>query len=143
MENQNIALTKRLFEEVFNKGNLNALNEILANNVVVYDTALHNGKGGLREFKEAQVNYHHAFPNMKIKIDDIFGTEDKVFVRWTGTGTHKADLQGIAPTNENVKVTGISINQYKNNKITEIHTQWDRLGLLEQIGQIEPAEALH
>ena len=141
--NQNITATKRMYEEVYNKGNLEVLNELLTNNAAIFDVALHNGKGSVTEYREAQENYHQAFPNMKIKIDDILGLEDKVFVRWSATGTHKGDLQGIAPTNQNVKVTGITIYKFKNGKITEINQQWDRLGLLEQIREIEPAQALH
>lgn len=140
---QNTTLVKRMFEEVFNKGNLNVLDEILENNVTVYDASLHNEKGNFKAFKEAQLNYHRAFPNMKVKIDDIFAEGDKVIVRWTATGTHSGELQGIAPTNQAVKITGISINNFKNGKIVEIYQTWDRLGLLEQIREIEPAAALH
>lgn len=140
---QNISLSKRMIEEAYNKGNLNVFDEILSNNVTVYDASLHNEKGNFKTYKEAQVNFHNAFPNMKVKIDDVFGEGDKVIVRWTATGTHTGELQGIAPTKQNVKVTGISINHFKDGKITEIYQTWDRLGLLEQIREIEPAAALH
>lgn len=141
--NQNLALTKRLYDEVYNKGNTKILDEAFATNVTIYDDALPNHKEGLRGYKEAQNNYLRAFPNRKTKIDDIVATEDKVVVRWTITGTHKGDLKDLSASNNNFKINGISIYHFNNGKITEVHQNWDRLGLLEQLGQVQPAEALH
>lgn len=141
---QNIALGKRLYDEVFNKGNLSVCDEIIANNVKINDPAMHNGHTeGLKAFKDAETQYKKAFPNKKITIDDIFANEDKVVVRWTCQGVHKGELQGIAPTNRSFKISGISIYQVANGKITSAFQFWDRLGLLEQIGEIQPALALH
>jgi steroid delta-isomerase-like uncharacterized protein len=109
----------------------------------MHDPATPNAKEGLQAFKSSESNYEKAFPNKKIKIDDIFATEDKVVVRWTCTGTHKGNLQGLSPTNKDVKFTGISIYTISNGKITEVNQQWDRLALLEQIGEVTPAHALH
>lgn len=139
----NIMLTRRLFDELFTKGNLKVADELVATNVKMLDPAAPNFKGGLNEFKERETMYLKAFPNKVMKIDDIFSSEDRVVVRWTATGVHKGDLQGIAPSNKNVKVAGISIYRFNNGKIIEISQMWDRLGLLEQIGEVEPALALH
>lgn len=139
----NITLTRRLFDELFTKNNLKAADEVIATNVKLLDPAAPNFKGGLNEFKERESVFIKAFPNKTAKIDDIFGTEDRVVFRWTCTGVHKGDLQGIAPTNKNFKISGISIYRFNNGKITEIIQMWDRLGLLEQIGEVEPTLALH
>ena len=140
---QNLAMTKRLYDEVYNKLNINALDEAFATNATIFDDAVHNRKQNLREYKETENLYKRAFPNRKTKIDDIFATDDKVVVRWTVTGTHKGDLKDIATTNSNFKITGISVYHFTNGKITEVHQSWDRLGLLEQLGQVQEAEALH
>lgn len=144
MNNQeHINLVKRFFEELYNKGNLSAIDEFVASSLTVHDQALPNHREGLKEYKETQNHYKKAFPNRKTKIEDIFASDDKVAVRWSLQATHKGDLKDISATNRDIKITGLSYYTLKNGKITEIHQQWDRLGLLEQIGEIQPAIALH
>lgn len=140
---KNIELTRRLFDEVYSKGNLSACDNLLAPNIKLHDPARPHQREGLAAFKELEKTYTQAFPNKKAKIDEIWAAEDKVIARWTCQGVHKGELEGIAPTNQEFKITGISIYRYNNGKITEIWQNWDRLGLLEQIGEIQPAHALH
>ncbi len=140
---QNINQTKKLFEEIYNKGNLTMLDGLVANNVRLNDPATRQQKEGLKALKDTEASYIRAFPNKKVKIEDIMSSEDKVIVRWTCQGVHKGELQGISPTNKEFKISGISIYRFANGKVTEIWQSWDRLGLLEQIGEIQPALALH
>jgi steroid delta-isomerase-like uncharacterized protein len=140
---QNVNVVRKLYEDVFNKNNLNLLEEIFSPNVIMHDSAIPNRKSGIQSVKQTEQNYQRAFPDKKTKIEDIFGTDEQVTVRWTCTGTHKGELQGISPTNKNFEIMGISIYRLSNGKITEAWQSWDRLGLLEQIGEIEPALALH
>lgn len=140
---QNLTQTKRLFEEVFNKYNLAAMDEIVANNVKYIDPAMPTHRDGLQAFKEAERIYIRAFPNKKLKIDEIFAADDRVVVQWTCQATQKGDLQGIPATNRDIKISGISIYKFANGKIIEVRQIWDRLALLEQIGEIQPAAALH
>lgn len=140
---QNITLVKKLFDEYYTKGNLSIADQIFTNDVKLVDDSTPNFKGGLSGLKQRETMYKTAFPNKTLKIDDILATEDKVVVRWTAQGTHKGDLQDIPPTGKNFKIHGISIYTMSNGKISSINQVWDRLGLLEQIGVVEPAEALH
>lgn len=140
---KNLSLARRLFDEVYNKGNLSALDEIVATNVIIHDPALTSRLEGLKGYKETESQYTRAFPNKKIKIDDIFASADNntVLVRWTCQGTHKGDFRGIPATNKDFKISGISVYKFSNGKITEINQIWDRLGLLEQIGEIQMAHS--
>lgn len=140
---QNIALVKKLYDELYTKGNIAAAEQLFATDVKLIDSSAPNFRGGLTGLKERETMFKKAFPDKNSKIDDIFSTEDRVVVRWTTTGTHKGSLQNIAPTGKSVKVSGISVYRIVNGKITEISQAWDRLGLLEQIGVVEPATALH
>jgi len=141
---QNTTLVKKYFEEVLSKGNLTALDQLVSNDVKLVDAAQAHFKGGLAGLKHVQAEYIRAFPNKSIKIDEIMSTDDnKVVARWTCSGTHKGELHEIGATGKGFKISGISIYHLSNGKITEIYQTWDRLGLLEQIGVIEPAEALH
>lgn len=147
MSNQNtqqyVTFVRRLYDEVYSKGNLQVLDEIMSENVKLHDPAAPQHKDGLRSIKELENSYKKAFPNKKVKLDDIFGLEDKVVVRWTCHGTQKGDLQGIAATNKDFTISGISIYKFSNGKIAEMWQFWDRLGLLEQIGEVERSACLH
>lgn len=138
-----LPLVRRLFDEVFNKGNVSVLDEFFSSNVKLHDPAHMHKNTGLSSLKEIETSYIKAFPNKKVKIDDIFLAEDKVVVRWTCTGVQKGPLQDIAASNKPFTMSGISIYTFANGKIAEIYQNWDRLALLEQIGEIQPAMALH
>ena len=69
-------------------------------------------------------------------IEDIFSTDDKVVVRWTGSGTHVGELNGIPPTGKAIRVDAISIHRMRDGKIAETWEVWDTLGFLQQIGVI-------
>ncbi len=140
---ENMQLVKRFYEEVHNKGNLNSLDELFDANITIHDPALPNQRGGLRNYKEAQAEYKRAFPDKKVKIEEIIAIDDKVIARWMVSGTHKGNLKDVSATNKNFTITGLSLYLIKNGKIKEIHQHWDRLGLLEQLGEIQPAIALH
>ncbi len=72
------------------------------------------------------------------EINDIFSADDKVVVRWTGTGEHVADLNGIPPTGRKIDVSAISIDRMADGKIAETWEVWDTLGFLQQLGVIPP-----
>ena len=71
-------------------------------------------------------------------IEDIFSSEngDKVTVRWTGSGTHVGEINGIPPTNKQVRVDAISVHRLEDGKIAETWEVWDTLGFLQQLGVV-------
>jgi steroid delta-isomerase-like uncharacterized protein len=140
---QNSTLVKRIYDEIYQNDNLSVADEIFTPDMKLIDPAAPNFRGGLSAWKERETMYKRAFPNKMIKIDDMFASEDRVVVYWTAQGTHKGPLQDVAPTGKGIRISGISIYYITNGKISKIIQNWDRLGLLEQIGVIEPAAALH
>lgn len=134
---------RQLYKEVYSKGNINICDECCAKDMKMHDAAISTSIRGIDAFKESEAIYHKAFPNKKANIDDIFVADDRVVVRWSFSGKQDGDLQGIAPTHKTVHIKGISIYRFEEEKISEIWQSWDRLGLLEQLGVIQPAHALH
>jgi predicted ester cyclase len=63
-----------------------------------------------------------------------------VATRWTITGTHRGDFQGVPPTGRPVTMAGVDISRFVDGRIAEHWAQFDVLGVLQQIGAI-PAPA--
>lgn len=137
MSEENKALVRR-FVEVFNQGNLSAIDEIIAPNYVRYDPASPDGIRGSEGIKQFVTTYRTAIPDIHITTEEQIAEGDKVVTRWTGHGTHKAALMGIPPTGKQATVTGITITHIANGKIVEEWINWDTLGMLQQLGVVPP-----
>ncbi len=138
---QNTNTVRRLYEEVYSKGNLDLINELFSSNLKLHDSTTKNLASGVEAFKDLERTYQRAFPNKKVKIEDITVADNKVIVRWSSQGKHEGQFQDNSPTHRTFNITGISIYQFTNGKITEAWHSWDRLSLLEQLGIIQPASA--
>jgi len=135
MSEENKALARRSWE-VVTEGSLDTLEDALAE-VYADDFILHEagedivGIEGLTHFVSMM---RSAFPDLRITIEDDMAEEDKVVTRWIGQGTHQGELMGIAPTGNQVTITGITIHRIEDTKIVEEWSNWDALGLMQQIG---------
>jgi steroid delta-isomerase-like uncharacterized protein len=138
----NKAVARRLFEEVWNKGKLNVLDEIISKDHV------NSGPGTLPGLptgpegdKQLVTVYRNAFPDVHFTIDDQLAEGDKVVTRWTADGTHKGELLGMPATGKSSTVTGININRIVNGKISESWGIFDQFGMMQQLGVIPVPEA--
>ena len=132
---ENKAISRRPFEEAWNKGNLAVIDEVVAANYVGHDPANPNlrGPAGMRQLITM---YRAAFPDIQFTIEDQAAEGDKVVTRWTAQGSHQAELMGIAPTNKSATVTGITIDRLSGSQIEESWSNWDTLGMLQQLGVV-------
>jgi steroid delta-isomerase-like uncharacterized protein len=132
----NKALIRRYVEEVWNKGNLSVIGEILATKFIRHDPADPEPVSSSEGLKQVVTMYRTAFPDVHFTIDDQIAEGDKVATRWRGSGTHKGSLRGIAPTGKESTVTGIVISRIVGGKIVEEWGNWDTLGMLQQLGVV-------
>ena len=133
--------SRRLFEESFNEGKVDLIDQLVAPEAVNHDPAT---PVQLRELRGPEVlkrtvsMYRGAFPDVRIVVDDVIAADDKVVLRWHSEGTHRGRLEGLAPTGARASVTGIGIDRWKDGKIVEAWTEWDNLGLARQLGAAPP-----
>ena len=139
MSAQNAELSRRIFEDVWNRKNLSAVDEIISADYVHHD-ANSPAASGIDGYKQFVNYYMNAFPDAHFTIDDAFTDGENEVTRWTVTGTHEGELAGIPRTGRRFSVTGISIGRVVNGKITESWNSWDALGLMQQLGVVS-AEA--
>jgi steroid delta-isomerase-like uncharacterized protein len=139
MAHENSVLIRRWFEEVWNKGRMEAIDEMASPDVIGHGQAQHGTDIGMAEFKPFVVALRSAFPDMKVVVDQTIEQGDKVVARWTSTMTQKGEFLGFPVSGKKAIVTGTSIQRISNGKIVEGWDNWDQLGLLVQIGAVPAA----
>jgi steroid delta-isomerase-like uncharacterized protein len=131
---QNEDVVRRVFEEAWNRGTLAVVDDCLASSYT-QEGPLDSVRG--REGEKAMITkYRNAFPDCTIQIDEMFSAGDRVVARFTYSGTHRGDFEGIAPTGRSVQGKGIDVLHMVNGQIAKSFTQWDALGLMQQLGVI-------
>ena len=133
----NKALVRRFFQEFWDQKNLAVADELITANHVDHTAGgppgLPPGPEGLKQFASI---YFTAFPDLRITIENMVAEGDKVVTHWTTRGTHRGELMGIPPTGKQVTVTGITIDRIAGGKVAETWTNFDALGMLQQLGVI-------
>jgi len=137
MLTNNKALVRRLFEEVWNQGNLTAIDELFATSYIRYDPAAPEAKG-LAGFKHFVTTLRRAFPDIEVALEDVIAEGDKMAARAIWRGTHQGEYLGIAPTGRQVAVMGTVTLRIVHDKFQEGWLNMDTLGLLQQLGAIPP-----
>ena len=132
---ENKALARRAFEEVLNRGNMALIDEFYDPDYVEHYTPTGpvHGREGLKQF---YMIYRTAFPDAHYTVEDQISERDKVVTRWTVTGMHQEPLMGIPPTGKQGTVTGISIARVEGGKLMAAWTEFDALGMFQQLGVI-------
>ena len=139
MSEQNKTVVRRLFDELWNKGNLLVADELIAPTYLHHDDSTPDlGKGP--EGEKKRVNFYRtAFHDLRLNIEDLLAEGETVVARWSCRGVHKGELNGIAPTNKQFAITGVTICRLANGKIVEGFVNWDALGLMRQLGVVPEA----
>lgn len=130
---ENKALVRRFYEEI-DKGNLDILDELVAEDYLDHNPppfpGLGSGRAGLRQafklFQQATPGHHH--------IEDQIAEGDKVVTRLTSMGRHEGDLPGAPRTGNEMKMTSITIHRIAAGKLVEKWSEKDMIALLQQIG---------
>ena len=131
--------SRRLYEEVFGRGNLEAADEIMAADVVSHGPGVPPLVGTAQIKRQAQL-LRGGLPDLAVALNDQIAEEDRVCSRWTGTGTHTGDLMlpaGPVPaTGKQIAFDEIRIDRYLDGRIVESwfipdrFTMWSALGLI-------------
>jgi steroid delta-isomerase-like uncharacterized protein len=89
---------------------------------------------GHRQYSEAMIG---AFPDLERTIEDLVAEGDRVVARWTATGTNTGPFQGMPPTGNFARSSGITIFRIADGRIVEEWSESDMLGLLTQLGALQ------
>lgn len=136
MSEENKALVRRWFEEVWNKGRADAIDEMLDENGIAHGLSddPSNPIKGPSGFRPFHTQFREAFPNMKIVIEDLIAEGDRVAARCSVRGNHEGHFQGIAASQAPIDFTGMTIVRIYGGKIVEAWNNFDFMRLNRQVG---------
>jgi steroid delta-isomerase-like uncharacterized protein len=129
------AVVRRFYEEMNNDRKLDLAEDLFTRDHTFHDPQIPNindGPAGVA----ATVKVYQEGVDGHWEIEEIFSTADKVVVRWTGSGTHVAEVNGIPATGKKIRVDAIAIHRMAGGKIAETWEVWDTLGFLQQLGVV-------
>ena len=134
IKDANKATIRRLVDEFWNKGNTGLAESLVTPDFVrieLFSDEVAHGPEGL---KSAAADWRGAFPDFSLTLNELLAEDDKAACQWTFKGTHKGELKGTPATGKTVKITGLSILDLTDGKITRETVAADMLGLMKQLG---------
>jgi serine phosphatase RsbU (regulator of sigma subunit) len=129
---ENKAIFRRYAEEVGNQHNFEIVDEIFERYIA------HQPDGstlvrGPEDVKRFQEEYHSAFPNFHISIEDQIAEGDKVVSRYSIRGIHQRAFRDMAPTGKEIELKGVTTFRFSDEgKVVETWDSYDQLSLMRQ-----------
>lgn len=131
-------LARRIYDEVLNKRNLAALDEMVKSDYIEHDPLPGQGTG-LQGIKDRFRMLLDAL-GVRFKLEDVVAEGDRVVVRWINTGRHVGEFLGIPPSGRSFSIPGIDIYRVEDGKLAEHWHVVDNLAMLQQLGVIPSPE---
>ncbi len=133
---QNKAIARRHFDELWTNGALAVADDIYSPATVGHCGNLPDQTGYPECEKELVRQDLVAFPDGVATVEDQIAEGDKVATRWVGRGTHQGELMGVPASGNRVEITGTTVYRISGGKIAETWTNYDMLGMMQQIGAV-------
>ncbi|MFF9777234.1 ester cyclase [Streptomyces sp. NPDC013978] len=134
------ANARRFFETIATEGELPPLDDVLIEDYHDHDPANPQDAIGMDAVRREVGMWRAAF-DFSFAIRDQIAQGDRVCTRWTWNAIHQGDFLGIAATGREVSMTGTTIHRFSSDgKIVEGWWEYDRLGLMGQLGALDALE---
>jgi steroid delta-isomerase-like uncharacterized protein len=135
-EQANMAVMKKFYSEVANKGNIDLVDELCAENFVENEIlpgeVKPNREGVIQFFKM----FRKAFPDVSYKVDFMFAKDDKVVTHLTISGTQKGEFMGIPASGKKMNMKAIEIVRFVDGKAVEHWGVTDSMAMMQQLGAL-------
>jgi steroid delta-isomerase-like uncharacterized protein len=138
MSAESKAVVLRHHEEIWSKGNLDAIDAVYAPEFVGHHPGAPDWIGS-ESVKLIVRTMRDAFPDFTETIEDVVAEGDRVVTRFTSTGTHLGALRGLAPTGRRMSMAEMAVFRVARGRIVEKWGIFDRLGMVQQLGIVPSA----
>jgi steroid delta-isomerase-like uncharacterized protein len=130
----NKAILWRVYDEVIEQGKVEVVDQIFAPNMVDHDrdNPTHDREGCKQFFAMAR----SALPDISVKVEDMIAEGDRVVARITVAGTHHGEFMGAPATGRTITFPCIDIVRCADGRIVEHWSEYDHVGMLQQLGAL-------
>jgi steroid delta-isomerase-like uncharacterized protein len=90
----------------------------------------------LAAFKQKVAGFAASFPDIEYDLQDVVASGDTVATRWFVTGSLQQEFMGIPATGQTIRVEGMNFYRLRDGRVTDIWTQFDGVGMMQQLGAI-------
>jgi predicted SnoaL-like aldol condensation-catalyzing enzyme len=121
---QNKAIVSRIWQEIFNEGKLDLIDELYDKGYIYHGPGGHELKGleGLKRYRKELSRF---FPDLRFSLGNMIAEGEQVALHWTMRGTY-------APRKKQMTLSGIIISRIVDGKCLEDWEIFDRLSLAQQ-----------
>jgi steroid delta-isomerase-like uncharacterized protein len=131
----------RRYLDVFEQGNIELLDELLAPDYVNRTPATPDLPTGPEGVKGVVSMFRSAMPDLRVAVEDMIAEGDKVATRYTLEGTHEGELFGVPPTGRRLSIKSMTVERVSDGKIREHWRVTDNLEMMQQLGVVpEPGQ---
>jgi steroid delta-isomerase-like uncharacterized protein len=129
-------VASRLVDDIFNAGNMQAFDELFADNYVNHNMPMPGIPGTKEGFRQVVLGTRQAFPDVHVEIEDMVAENDLVVFHDHVAATNKGEFNGIPATGKRIEWTEIHFLRVRSGQIVEHWANFDQLGMLRQLGVI-------
>lgn len=129
-------VARRLARDVFSNGDLDAFEEVFADDYVNYNIPVPGLPGTKDGFRELVKATRSAFADLVVHVDDVIAEGDMVAFRDHVTATSSGEFFGVPPSGKPVEWTEIHWLRVVDGRIVEHWTNFDQLGIMRQLGAL-------
>lgn len=136
------AVVRRIYEEVFNQGNLALVDELFAPDFVDHfaDPLPFQPTTTPEAVRWFAGFVRDAFPDLKVTVDDMIVEGDQLAARATWRGTHQHQFGYIPPTGKRITMESVDMARVVDGRITEHWGGWNFESILRQLGALPEPE---
>ncbi len=132
--------TMRRYLGVFEQGNIDLLDELLAPDYTNHSPATPDLPTGPEGVKAVVSMFRSAMPDLRVVIEDMIAEGEKVATRYTLEGTHEGELFGVPPTGKRLSIKSITVERVSEGRIREHWRVTDTLEMMQQLGVVPEPE---
>ena len=141
MAKEQNTILHRWFEEVWNNGRAELIDEMIAPNAIAHGLEDPNGNEvrGPEEFKKFHHSFRSAFPDIHISIEEMVSEGDLVVGYCKIKATHTGAGFGMESTGKPVAFEGMLMFRVRDGKVVEAWNSFDFLKMFQQMGVVKLA----
>jgi steroid delta-isomerase-like uncharacterized protein len=119
--------------EAFNAGDTAKLLAVAARDIIIHYAEMPEPLQGRETWQQGYELVKRAFPDIKIRVDDLLAAGDKVALRLTLNGTHQGEFQGIPATGRTISYVSHEFYRVADGQVAEEWICSDMASLFSQL----------